>query len=139
MKDVKVTYNPQKEKPPRSKALSLNGVRLNPGVNVLSSKSYEKIINNPGYQERVFWGAIAVDNPPSLTNKEDPLFDMSASEISSMVVNLSSVEDLQKLRDQESNGKARKGVLNSIDKQLKKLAKNQDDDGELEDDQGEEE
>jgi len=72
-----VTYNPDREKPPRNSTLTLNGVYLQRGVNKVSEEDLQKILayDDIGYYKKL--GAIElpeeIDLPSFIPKDTQPL------------------------------------------------------------------
>ena len=77
---MKVTFDPEKQQPPRSAAQGFDGVMFEPGVNEVSEEAWEQIKENPEVQELLQQGALVMGgsegtetpNPDSSTEAEVP-------------------------------------------------------------------
>jgi len=77
---MKVTFDPEKQQPPRSAAQGFDGVMFEPGVNEVSEEAWEQIKENTEVQAAIEQGALVMGgseeaetpNPDSSTEAEVP-------------------------------------------------------------------
>lgn len=70
---VKIIYTPEKERPiPRKGSLTINGVLLNPGVNVLTQEDLQRIISLDSIAQYQAYGALEIETEDAKPSEESP-------------------------------------------------------------------
>jgi hypothetical protein len=63
-----ITYNPNREIPARNSTLTINGVHLKPGVNLLSGEDFDKISSYDQIEVYKNWGALVFTEEVNLNS-----------------------------------------------------------------------
>lgn len=127
---MQLTFDPTKQRYPRSGPQALDGITLYPGENQLAEATYQRLQNHPDFADLVSRDAVVVEGEPAPepavvevidATKSDPqLSDLSAHTIAESEPLIAAETDPDLLQ-QWSDADDRKGIKELISDQLAQL------------------
>ena len=111
----------------------IGNIRIMPGINRFTDEQVEEMKLNPAWEEMLTCGVHEIVSKPkaeALEEKADSIADMTVKDAKKVVSETYDVESLNAMIEEEDSKHKRKGIFDSIERQLEKVSSDKTDEEE---------